>query len=190
MLREWNKRVFGLTLGCIDALEKQVEEIEQQLRVNWEENLERELHMVCSDLASWWRWEEIRLAQMAKLKWKVDGDRNSKFFHACLANKRRKRVLEMRSNVVVYETLKSIHQGAVEYFSSFLQGEPSVEPPRLDQYIDSIISDEENISLLRAPSLGEVFDALSAIPSQSAPGPDGFGWRFYKSCWVVVKIDV
>ncbi|KAF5481361.1 hypothetical protein F2P56_002018 [Juglans regia] len=39
VLREWNKRVFGHTLGRIDALEKQVEEIEQQFQVNWEENL-------------------------------------------------------------------------------------------------------------------------------------------------------
>ncbi|XP_040996134.1 uncharacterized protein LOC121242320 [Juglans microcarpa x Juglans regia] len=43
-LREWNKRVFGHTLSCIDALEKQVEEIEQQLQLNWEDKLESKLH--------------------------------------------------------------------------------------------------------------------------------------------------
>lgn len=81
-LREWNKRVFGHTLDHIDALEKQVEEIEQKLQLNWEEDLERELHLVSSDLATWRHREETQLAQMAKLKWEVDGDRNSIF--SCL----------------------------------------------------------------------------------------------------------
>ncbi|XP_035546399.1 uncharacterized protein LOC118348568 [Juglans regia] len=166
-----------------------VKEIEQQLQVNWEENLE-EVHMAVSDLASWRQREAIHLAQMEKLKWKVDGDRNSKFFHACLVNKRRKRVLEMHSNGVVYETLESIHQGVVEYFSSFLQRDQTVEPPRLEQLIDSVISEEENVSLLHAPSIEEVFEALSSIPSQSALGLDGFGSGFYKSCWEVIKVDV
>ncbi|XP_041027049.1 uncharacterized protein LOC121267267 [Juglans microcarpa x Juglans regia] len=62
VLREWNKRVFRHTLGRIDALEKQVEEIKQHLLVNWEGNLERESHMVVSNLASWQRREKIQLA--------------------------------------------------------------------------------------------------------------------------------
>lgn len=119
---------------------------------------------------------------MAKLKWTVDGDQNSKFFHACLATKRRKRVLEMRSNEVIYASPESIHHGAVDYFSSFLQGELPIENPNLEGLIDLVISVEENASLVRAPSLEEVFDALSSISVNSAPGLDGFGSGFYKSC--------
>ncbi|XP_041016179.1 uncharacterized protein LOC121258703 [Juglans microcarpa x Juglans regia] len=173
MLQEWNKRVFGCTLGRIDALEKQVEVIEQQLQTNWEVNLERDLQEAVSDLASWRRREEIRLAQMTKSKWKVEGDRNSKFFHACLANKRIKRVLEIRSNEVVHESPESIHQGAVEFFQTSLQGEPLVEQPRLEGLIDPIILEEDNVSLLHPPTLEEVFEALSSIPNHSTPGPDG-----------------
>ena len=76
VLREWNKRVFGHTRERIDALEKQVEEIEFQLQSNWEVSLERELHEVVSNLARWRYREEMRLAQLAKLKWKLEGDSN------------------------------------------------------------------------------------------------------------------
>ncbi|KAF5469005.1 hypothetical protein F2P56_013110 [Juglans regia] len=152
----WNKRVFGHTVSHIVTLEERVEELELKLQLHWEEDIDRELQGAILDLAIWRHREEIRLSQMAKLKWKVDGDRNSKFFHACLANKRRKRVLEMCSNEVVYTSPESIHQGAVDYFSNFLQGVSPVENPNLEGLIDSVISGEENASLVRAPSLDEV----------------------------------
>ncbi|XP_041001624.1 uncharacterized protein LOC121247322 [Juglans microcarpa x Juglans regia] len=127
---------------------------------------------------------------MAKLKWKLEGDCNSKFFHACFANKGRKRVLEMRLNGVVHESLESIHQGAVEFFQNSLQGEPTMEQPSLEGLIDLVILEEENVSLLQPLTLKEVFEALSSIPNHSTLGPDGFGSGFYKSSWEVVKIDV
>ncbi|XP_041001625.1 uncharacterized protein LOC121247323 [Juglans microcarpa x Juglans regia] len=172
VLREWNKRVFGHTIGRIDALEKQIEEIELQLQSNWEVNLERELHEAVSNLAGWRHREEMRLAQMAKLKWK------------------RKRVLEMRSNGITYESPESIHQGAVEFFQDSLRGEPPIEQSRLEGLIETVILEEENVSLIRPPTLEEVFEAVSSIPNQSTPGPDGFGAGFYKNCWEVVKVDV
>ncbi|KAG2690483.1 hypothetical protein I3760_09G188800 [Carya illinoinensis] len=147
-LREWNKRVFGHTLSHIDALEKQVEEIEQQLQLFWEDNLGKELQEAVSDLTNWRRREEMKLAQMTKLKWKLEGDRNTKFHHACLANKRRNKVLHMRSNGVVFKTPEGIHQGAVEYFTSVLHGELPAEQPSLEDYIAPVISEEENTSLI------------------------------------------
>lgn len=66
-------------------------DIEQQLQLNWEDNFEMELQEAVSDLARWRRKEELRLAQMAKLKWQVDGNRNSKFFHVALPTKEEKK---------------------------------------------------------------------------------------------------
>ncbi|XP_041011324.1 uncharacterized protein LOC121255103 [Juglans microcarpa x Juglans regia] len=89
-LRDWDKRVFGHMLGQIIDLQNQSEEIELQSQLNWDENLDRELQVANVKLATWWRRGEIQLNQMAKLKWAVDSDQSSKFFHDCLAMKRRK----------------------------------------------------------------------------------------------------
>ncbi|XP_042986314.1 uncharacterized protein LOC122314764 [Carya illinoinensis] len=161
-LRAWNIRVFGHTLERISTLENQIEELELQSQLNSDDNLDRDLQMANAELATWRHWEEIGLSQMAKVKWATEGYRNTKFFHACLALKRSKRLLI----------------------------EPTSEQPNFDGLIDPVISDEENASLLCAPSLEEVYDALSSIPVNSAPGPDGFGSGFYKSCWEVVKNDL
>ncbi|XP_042987468.1 uncharacterized protein LOC122315558 [Carya illinoinensis] len=176
-------------LDCV-RLAWEIEGIEQQLQLSWKDNLGKDLHEAVSDLATWRHWEEVRLAQMAKLKWKMEGDRNTKFFLACLTNKRRKRVLHMQSNGVVFETPESIHQGAIEYFTSFLHGEPPIEQPSLEDYIAPVISEEDNASLTHPPTIAEVFEVVSSIPPQSASGPDGFGPGFYKTCWVIVKVDV
>ncbi|XP_042954594.1 uncharacterized protein LOC122291007 [Carya illinoinensis] len=189
-LQAWNRRVFRYTLERISTLENQSEELELQSQLNWDANLDNDLQMDNADLAMSPHQEEICLRQMAKIKWATEGDQNTKFFHVCLALKRSKRVLSMRSNDAVFESPESIYQGAVDYFSSFLQGEPTSEHPNLDGLIDPVISDEDNASLLCAPSLEEVYTALLSIPVNSAPGPDGFGSGFYKSCWEVVKNDL
>lgn len=48
--------------------------------MGWDQEADRELLLASAESASWRRREDIRLAQMTKLKWQVDGDSNSKIF--------------------------------------------------------------------------------------------------------------
>jgi hypothetical protein len=36
----------------------------------------------------------------------------------------------------------------------------------------------------------EVWETIKQLPSDKAPGPDGFTGCFYKSCWTTIKQDV
>ncbi|WVZ95183.1 LOW QUALITY PROTEIN: hypothetical protein U9M48_040980 [Paspalum notatum var. saurae] len=36
----------------------------------------------------------------------------------------------------------------------------------------------------------EVWATIKSLPSDKAPGPDGFTGRFYKACWPVIKHDI
>jgi hypothetical protein len=48
-----------------------------------------------------------------------------------------------------------------------------------------------NLAALDSPfSEKEVWETLKQMPSDKAPGPDGFTGRFYKTCWSVIKQDV
>jgi hypothetical protein len=48
-----------------------------------------------------------------------------------------------------------------------------------------------DLAMLDTPfSEEEVWETVKRLPSDKAPGPDGFTGRFYKSCWAIVKTDV
>lgn len=36
----------------------------------------------------------------------------------------------------------------------------------------------------------EAWDTIASLPSDKAPGPDGFTGRFYKSYWHIIKADL
>lgn len=35
----------------------------------------------------------------------------------------------------------------------------------------------------------EVWQTIKDMPSDRAPGPDGYTGRFYKACWQIIKVD-
>jgi hypothetical protein len=51
--------------------------------------------------------------------------------------------------------------------------------------------DTIDLSSLEEPfSEKEVRDTIGALPSDKAPGPDGFTGKFYKCCWHIIKSDL
>ncbi|KAF5441980.1 hypothetical protein F2P56_037074 [Juglans regia] len=189
-LRVWNKQIFGRTEFHLQEIQAQIDSLESALQQDWDPTTERELLVKTAKLANWRSREETRLAQMAKLRWNVEGDQNSKFFHAYLSYKRKKRVMERRlQDDTVLKTPEEVHLGAVNYFSSFLQKESLENAPDLSQIISPVITAEESALLCDIPSIDEVKKALDSIPSNSAPGPDGFGAGFFKSSWDIIKIE-
>ena len=50
---------------------------------------------------------------------------------------------------------------------------------------------EHNLSELDLPfTEEEVWSTIKQMPSDKAPGPDGFTGRFYKTCWPIIKEDI
>lgn len=57
--------------------------------------------------------------------------------------------------------------------------------------LEALYPNPQDLSVLDAPiSEDEVWDTIKKMPSDKAPGPDGFTGLFYKSCWEVIKQDV
>ncbi|XP_035545050.1 uncharacterized protein LOC109016147 [Juglans regia] len=67
--------------------------------------------------------------------------------------------------------------------------ESIVNVPDLTHIISPVITAEESALLCDIPSIDEIKKALDSIPSNSAPGPDGFGAGFFKSAWDIIKMD-
>jgi hypothetical protein len=125
--------------------------------------------------------EELRWRQRAKINWLVNGDRNSKYFHAC-ANQRRKAntIKKIRDESgCIWETQTEIGGAFETYFKVLFSSGGMVE---FEDYLGSVegrISEEMNESLVRPFVEEEVRLALFQMAPMKAPGPDGFNAGFF-----------
>ncbi|KAK2658157.1 hypothetical protein Ddye_004690 [Dipteronia dyeriana] len=58
------------------------------------------------------------------------------------------------------------------------------------EHVPSLVTVDENTSILRVPSFDEVRNTFFAMDPLRAPSPDGFSGRFYSHCWEIVGHDV
>ncbi|XP_057975434.1 uncharacterized protein LOC131162846 [Malania oleifera] len=191
-LRVWNKQTFSRVGGIIQELEERVEKYENVLQTEYSESIEEEFFFSKAELEVWYRREEIRLAQQAKKKWLTDGDQNSKFFHAMIAQRRRNSCVNSMElpDGSVLGNIQIVHDEAVNYFEQFLGQNSLVQMPNLDSIIQSVVFEDSIRQLKEEPTEEEVYVAISSIFMDSSPGPDGFGSSFYLTCWKIIKNDV
>lgn len=103
-----------------------------------------------------------------------EGDRNSKFFHNLVKERRRKLfIFQVKDAAGEWiEDRHSIAQGAVTFFENLFS------------------ADEDNDMLTSVPEETEIKEAVLQMNSVSAAGPDGFSGAFYKACWDIISHDV
>ncbi|XP_058073273.1 uncharacterized protein LOC131221988 [Magnolia sinica] len=121
-----------------------------------------------------------------------EGDRNTKFFHVLAKDKIRRagisHILDDQCQEIT--NLLDIKSAAISHFQSAFQADPSISHSDLSHIIPSLISANDNASLVAPPSIQEVQQALSAIPKDGALGPNGFTTAFFSSCWTIVGPDL
>jgi hypothetical protein len=136
--------------------------------------------------------EELRWRQRAKMNWLVNGDRNSKYFHAC-ANQRRKAntIKKIRDESgCIWETQAEIGSAFETYFKVLFSSGGMVEIEDCLGSVEGRISEEMNESLVRPFVEEEVRLALFQMAPMKAPGPDGFNEGFFQKNWDVVGPEV
>ncbi|XP_038719958.1 uncharacterized protein LOC120012588 [Tripterygium wilfordii] len=136
--------------------------------------------------------KEAVLRHQAKQIWLKEGDKNTRYFHACVNNRRKKNGIEKirDSDGFVWEEKGDIQRAFHGYFNSlFTSSDPqSAEDSLLD--FKSMVSESQNVMLTQEVNMEEVCLAVQQIDQIKAPGPDGFSSGFYKQHWDVVGLDV
>ncbi|GJT40391.1 putative RNA-directed DNA polymerase, eukaryota, reverse transcriptase zinc-binding domain protein, partial [Tanacetum coccineum] len=157
----------------------QASEDDRMLRVNsWHEldNLEK---LVSMDLI-----------QKARIRWDVEGDENSKFFHGIINSKRKSQSIQG----ILQEGVWVSDPGAIKMaFLEFYKEKFSChDSPMILPSMSSAksLSDSDRHLLDSMVSLEEIKNAVWDCGSQKAPGPDGFSFMFVKKYWDIMKIDI
>jgi hypothetical protein len=121
-----------------------------------------------------------------------EGGDNTKYFHLISNDKhRKKRIFQLEQDegtIVGQENLKTF----ITEFYKQLFGAPTNSYVTLSEEVTHDIaqlSDEEKDILISPFTEDEVFEAISSMEHNKAPGPDGFPTEFYQKFWLVIKDD-
>ena len=134
--------------------------------------------------------EEISQRQKSRLLCLKEGEKNMKFFHR-LANShcRNNTIGRLVVDGEEINNQDTIKEKIVEFYKA-LYSESSICRPLLDGMEFSILEEEMSCKLERCFSEDEVFEAVSNMNGDKAPGLDGFTMSFFQSCWGILKEDV
>ncbi|KAL6565077.1 hypothetical protein OROMI_016527 [Orobanche minor] len=190
-LKEWNTHHFGNIFNKIDQAQYAVEVAEKDFDLDPSPSNRSYLNKMNANLTLTLSMEEDFWKQKANMKWMLEGERNSKFFHNLVKKKRQKNFLHcIRDNGCLITNPEDIQVSAVNYFSNCF----AEQIPILDEIdpnlVPKIITHDQNNMLCFTPTIDEIRSCVFDMEGDSVAGPDGFGIKFFQICWDIISSDV
>ncbi|XP_027171434.1 uncharacterized protein LOC113771000 [Coffea eugenioides] len=192
-LREWSRETFGdipSRVKAAEAIYRQREEdydrdrddISRSRLNEARATYTRELATECE----FWR-------QKSAVKWLREGDANTSYFHSVVRQRRSSNfIARIRGAEGCWcDTGQQIKESATDFFSTLFTSEAAFRGnfPALPFELPQAAS-EHNAAITAVPSAEEIRQIVFSMEVNSAPGPDGFGVGFYRSCWGIIQEDL
>ncbi|KAL6582737.1 hypothetical protein OROMI_004815 [Orobanche minor] len=190
-LKEWNTHHFGNIFNKIDQAQYAVEVVEKDFDYDPSTSNRSYLNKMNANLTLTLSMEEDFWKQKANMKWMLEGERNSKFFHNLVKKKRQIFFLHcIRDNGCLITNPEDIHVSAVNYFSNCFADKMPILDEIDPNLVPKIITHEQNNMLCFIPTIDEIRSCIFDMEGDSVAGPDGFGIKFFQICWDIISSDV
>ena len=125
----------------------------------------------------------------SRISWLKDGDANTRLFHLHARHRKRRNFI---GKLITGERICISHEDKAAIIDDFyedLLGTCTVREHTIN--LANLGIDTHDMSDLDLPfTENEVWRTIQQLPSDKAPGPDGFTGCFYKSCWPIIKDDI
>ncbi|GJX76532.1 RNA-directed DNA polymerase, eukaryota [Tanacetum coccineum] len=134
--------------------------------------------------------EASDLAQKAKIKWAIEGDENTSFFHGVLKKKRRQIAIKgVLKNGGWIEEPGEVKKEFYDHFSNRFASTGGPRPCSGELFFNRLSPDQRDY-LESDFSNEEIKRAVWDCGGDRAPGPDGFTFTFFKTFWDTIQPDV
>ncbi|GKC34188.1 RNA-directed DNA polymerase, eukaryota [Tanacetum coccineum] len=132
----------------------------------------------------------LEMAQKAKVKWSIEGDENTSFFHGMLNKKRRQHNIRgiMIDGIWIYNPIR-VKAEFFQHFSSRFD-KPNPMRAHIEMRYPKTITCDQQADLERDVSNEEIKRAVWDCGTDKSPGPDGFSFGFYRRFWYLIENDV
>ncbi|XP_058725957.1 uncharacterized protein LOC131597268 [Vicia villosa] len=138
--------------------------------------------------------EEKMMRQKAKIDWIRLGDENNSYFHASLKSKNsQKNIKALKMEDGTTATTQGEMEQEILTFYGLLMGSAETTLQRVDIIAlrkGSQLSRDQRAMLISRVDEKEIKEALNNIGDLKALGVDGFGAKFFKKSWQIVRQDI
>ncbi|XP_042484235.1 uncharacterized protein LOC122064574 [Macadamia integrifolia] len=192
-IRPWAKQnVPNINLE-LEAAQKGMEEVQGEIEINGMNGqiFSREADAKTRLLKAMENHEKL-WAEKARMRWRTQGDRCSKFFHVSAKIRRLKNSIHTlkKEDKQIISDNSQLEDYVSGFYENFLKGSETSEHLDLLDCIPKVLDDHDRWRLDVLPSNAEIKEAVWELDLESAPGPDGFPDKFYRSCWEIINLDV
>ncbi|XP_050222138.1 uncharacterized protein LOC126672232 [Mercurialis annua] len=187
-VRHWNHHEFGNIfkrknnlLSRINGIQRTREVFFSQKLADLEQKLKVELNETLLQ-------EELLWIQKSRSEWILDGDRNTKFYHQKVKQRRRRNKIvalkDEEGNIITdQEALKEL---ALNFFSNLFTGAGDLESLPPSEFSFPVIEASILSKISAVVTEEEIKLSLWDMNPWKAPGIDGLHASFYQSHWSIV----
>jgi len=189
----WNKEVFGNVHNLVQNAEVKLNVIQLAIDTHGQSDFlfDQQKHAQI-DLNKALDMEEVFWREKSRVKWHLEGDRNTRYFHRLTKIKNStKTISSIRNGDDIITDPDLIASHLTNHFQNIFCNSSVLQVNNLvEDCVPELINDHTNNLLTLLPTEKEIHDAVLAFNRDSAPGPDGFGAIFFHTYWNIVKMDV
>lgn len=125
----------------------------------------------------------------SRIDWIREGDANTNLFHLHARHRKRKNFIpKLVVDNQVFTKQEDKAQAVFDFYNNLLG---TAENRDFSINLEHVELSQHDLEDFEIPfSKEEVWATIKELPSDKAPGPDGFTGRFYKTCWPIIKDDI
>ncbi|CAK8576405.1 unnamed protein product [Lathyrus sativus] len=128
--------------------------------------------------------------QKSRVKWTLEGDLNTRFFHASLKSRiRNNSISTIKWGNRLIEDPTNIKVSAVQFFKEKFQS-ILVKRPKLDLHdvvkLSSVEKDMLEVDFMKK----DMYEVVFECDGNKCTSADGYNFKFLKHCWEIVGSDV
>ena len=193
-LKIWNKEVFGNIHTYVNDAENELSNIQAQIQsIGHTDQLMAEEKKAQSNLDEALLKQESFWQEKARIRWHMDGYRNSRYFHRLTQIKNKtKMISSIKNDEELISDPQRMSDYIVNYYNCIFSSSNTVLQDQflVEEVIPKLIDDTTNNLLIMIPSLDEVKKVIFDLNQDGAPGPYGFGASFFQCYWDIIQQDV
>jgi len=189
-LKTWSKAKFANFQNQIEKNSHKLHIVESKLLANPQSYRLNDWHFrLLKQREKLFLFNKRYWGNLARKKWLVDGDRNSRFFHLSATNRKRGcSILRLKDTSGIWiEERPAIQQKFILDFSSRFTSGHDLRTRAHGFLATPIVTAEENADLIKPVTDDEIYTAVFQMDPHKTPGSDGFGASFYQDHWDIVR---